>query len=114
MLRTDAGVPVNPCTTSTPIEDPATCDHASQPAITSAVEAPAFIPAFLPAAACAAPPQVGQRISSSRSGWRAVITATKASTMSGSNWPARPEVTNLADSMRDHERLYGRLLHSAS
>src|SRR6187551_720813 len=49
MPRTDAGVPVKPCTTSTPSDDPATCDHASHPAMTSAVEAPAFIPSVLPA-----------------------------------------------------------------
>src|SRR5918995_6874685 len=50
MPRTDAGVPVNPWTTSTPTGEPATWDHASHPAITSAVDVPLFIPAFLPAA----------------------------------------------------------------
>jgi hypothetical protein len=93
-------VPVNPWTTSTPTREPATCDHASHPAITSAVDVPLFIPRFY---------QQGdapdQRISSCSSGWWAVITATKASTTSGSNCPVRPEVTNLADSIRDQLRL---------
>ena len=60
MPRTDAGVPVNPCTTSTPTDEPAICDQASHPAITSAVDAPAFIPAFLPAAARGAPSLVSE------------------------------------------------------
>src|SRR5262245_43261037 len=49
--RTDDGVPVNPCTTSTPTVDPATCDQASHPARTPpgcATSAPTFIPSFLP------------------------------------------------------------------